>query len=623
MPKRRKKSCPPIILYEKLRYSFRFRLFAAFVLIIILFIPTTGYLAYLQGKKAVKLRIRQHSISMVAQIAERVHSFLSQPVYNVRLLKIFLENQIIDPLDRQTMITYFHLIRGEYPEFLNLNIGYEDGRFIMVPPQRPAIHKLFYPRVRPWYTGAIRQDGLYQTNVYMFASSQHPGITISMPYKNRAGITQGVCAIDIDLSTLSRFLQTLKIGRHGQAYIFDKKHGRIIADPNLLRLRYDPEKIKFQIASARDLVVEGRQFGESVYQGTRYFTVQTDYVQNNWTIGITVPVADFMNDIRYIQKTTILSVLTAIVLAIALSGLLFHTVTKPLKKLEKGIRKVSDGDLEYNLNLDNPAIVGSVATAFNQMALSLKQSRAELEKTYLELAAKEKMAALGALTAGIAHEIKNPLGIILGSAQIAANESKPPAMRKKAACFIIDEIARLDRTLKSFLAFARPAVPQLVPTDIRPLLEDAFAFIENEAKNQGITIECDFKTGDALCLADADLLRQALLNILFNAVQAMPDGGVLTIRASLFKGKNKEDGGVSKTFINILIADTGCGILPEHMDKIFEPFVTFKDDGTGLGLSIVVQILRQQGATIAVDSKVGQGTTFTILLPCCSADKQG
>jgi len=616
MPQPRPKIKPTSAIYHKLRYSFRFRLFISFVLIIVIFIPATGYLAFLQGKKAVEIRIRQHSVSMASQIAERVHSFLSHPVYNVRLLKRLLENNIINPRDNQAIITYFHLLRREHPEFLNLNIGYENGAFIMVPPQRPEIHKLFDSRIRPWYTGAIQKDGLFHSGVYVFASSQHPGITVSVPYKNSEAITQGVCAIDIDLSTLSRFLQTIKIGRHGQAYIFDKEHRRMIAHPELPRLRFDPQKIKFQIASVNRLVAKGQKFGESFYNGTKYFTAHSDYIQNNWTIGITVPVADFLNDIQYIQKATLISVLAAIVLAIAFSGYLAHTVSKPLKMLEKGIQKVSGGDLEYKVSLNDPAIAGSVANAFNRMALSLKKSRAELKKTYFELAAQKKMAALGELTAGIAHEIKNPLGIILGSAQIAANVSKPIAMREKAARFIIDEIVRLDRTLKKFLAFARPTNPQFAPTDINLLLKETFSFIENETEHQGITIDYKFETLNAMCLADADQLRQAFLNILFNAIQAMPDGGVLTIRTSLFKKRSyRSDDVAPKASLEISITDTGCGIPCEHIEKIFEPFVTFKDSGTGLGLSIVAQIMKQQGAAITVKSEVNRGTVFTIRFP--------
>ena len=606
------------------RHSFHIRLFAAITGMTIFFIVVTGYFSYLLGRQSVENQIEQYAISTVGQITERVRTYLSQPVHNVGLLKSAIERGFINPSDTNDLIRYFHLMQDKYPEFLNINYGDQTGRFTMVPPQRPEVHKLFDPRIRPWYTGALKKEGLYWTGVYVFASSQHPGITVSTPIIGKDASIEGVCSIDIDLSTFSKFLKTLKIGEKGYAYIIDNDQNRIIAHPELLNLHFNPDRIRFLSAGLASLKAGKKQFGMTAYKGKQFFTAYTDYPESNWSVGVNLPVSDFFENINAIKKATFTLVLVAVFISCLVSYLVALTIVKPLRTLEKGIKRVSTGDLDYKVRLQDPNIVGTLADAFNQMALSLKQSRAELKKTYFKLAEKEKMATLGQLTAGIAHEIKNPLGVILGSAQVVINLHKPDKMRERAGRFIIDEVIRLNKTLKSFLAFARPAPPNRVSTDLALLLDETLDGFASSFKQNHITVERLINGPVPRCSADPDQMRQVFLNIILNAAQAMPEGGVLSVNtcyehsgrvAAMEKGalsaKATHDGKLI-----ITISDTGVGLTPNQLDKIFEPFATFKDDGTGLGLSIVAQILKLHHADISVESKPGTGTLFTIFLPC-------
>lgn len=608
------------------RHSFQIRLFAAITGMTILFIAVTGFFSNLLGRRSVEKQIEQYAISTVEQISARVGTYLSQPANNVRLLKTAIENGFIDPSKPDDLIRYFHLLQNEYPEFLNINFGDKWGRFTMVPPQRPEVHKLFDPRIRPWYAGAVEKAGLYWTGVYVFASSQHPGITASMPIVDGQQAVQGVCAIDIDLSTFSSFLKTLKIGDKGYAYIIDNDQARVIAHPDLLDLHFNPDRIRFLSAGLSSLKNLNRRFGRTVFQGKQYFTAYADFPENNWSIGVNLPVSDFLENINAIKKATFTLVLVAIGISCIVSYLLSLTIVKPLRSLEQGIKRVSTGDLDYKVRLSDPNIVGTLADAFNQMAFSLKQSRDELKRTYFELAEKEKMAALGQLTAGIAHEIKNPLGIILGSAQVVTNPSKPEKMRERAALFIIDEVVRLNNTLKAFLAFARPSPPTLIRADLGQLLDETLEGIARHLKQKKISVEKIPSKKISHCSADPDQMRQVFLNILLNAVQAMPEGGTLTVSITL-AGEEKdvrfdertEPSAVrplSSQYIAIAVSDTGQGMNAAQLEKIFEPFTTFKDDGTGLGLSIVAQILKLHHAHITVESDLGKGSTFTIYFPC-------
>jgi signal transduction histidine kinase len=229
------------------------------------------------------------------------------------------------------------------------------------------------------------------------------------------------------------------------------------------------------------------------------------------------------------------------------------------------------------------------------------------------------------MTAGIAHEIKNPLGVIHGSAQIVVNPDRPWEMRERAARFIIDEVARLDATLKSFLTFARPAKPSFRPTDLLLLLEETLSATEERYRAEGYTIVRDFPPTVPAISADGDQLRQVVWNVAFNAIKAMPGGGLITFRVRVEEGLPPEADqaagviefpAVVRRWVVVTVEDTGCGIAEEQMAQIFDPFVSFRDDGTGLGLSIVHQIVRLHRGHIRIRSRVGEGTAFAIFFPC-------
>ena len=565
----------------------------------------------------------------------------------VHLIKASLENDIIDINNRMELIKYFYLLKKNHPEFVNIEFGDRQGCFTMVPAQSPEIHKIFDPRIRPWYIGAVSSKGEHWTEVYIFASSQKPGITASVPiYKDN--VLQGVCGIDIDISTLSRFLQSIRIENKGYAYIIENRHGRVIAHPDLFQRTWDPMHIGLLITCLSDLKAAGKQFGATNFQGEYFYTAYTDYPENGWTVGVTLPMTDFLKNIQSIKNTTISLVILAMVLCSIFSYLFTLSTVNPLKALRKGIERISSGDLNYHVDPPGLDIADALAHSFNQMAASLRKSKEELKRTYIELAEKDKMAALGQMSAGIAHELKNPLGVILGSAQVVANKDRPISMREEAADFIIHEIERLNKTLKAFLVFSKPAPPCFSITDPIQLLEETLAATEAQLNDNGIEVQRDIHAEKGLCSVDKDQIRQVLWNIILNAAQAMPEGGRLSVSAGYqfipIHDGNPRPSAISPNLacqLTIAISDSGKGMAPDQIDTIFDPFVSYRSDGIGLGLSIcqsivkktdddgrqnvdgiglglsiVHQILKLHRAKIEVSSNLNRGTTFTLKFPC-------
>jgi hypothetical protein len=205
---------------RKFLQSFHLRVFLALVLVIVIFIPGTGYVGYLQALRIAEDQMEQYTISTAAQISTRATSFLAQHAHTVQLLASLFEKGLINHAHDDQLFRAIHLFRQDRPEFVNIYYGDESGRFVMVPPQPPEVGRLFDPRQRPWYHGAVTAASSHWTAVYRFASSQQPGITVSAPVHGEDGTLRGVCGIDIDLVEFSRFLQGIDIGRQGRCLHF-------------------------------------------------------------------------------------------------------------------------------------------------------------------------------------------------------------------------------------------------------------------------------------------------------------------------------------------------------------------------------------------------------------------
>ncbi|MRR12180.1 PAS domain-containing protein, partial [bacterium] len=217
----------------------------------------------------------------------------------------------------------------------------------------------------------------------------------------------------------------------------------------------------------------------------------------------------------------------------------------------------------------------------------------------------DRLAAMGELTAGVAHEVRNPLGIIRASVQLVEDAGSDRARVAEATRVIKQEIDRLDRVIKALLDFGRPSHPTLRPIDIEDVVADVVLFTRQFAGQSQVEIETEYSAGIPLVSADPDQLKQVFVNLVSNAVQAMETtGGVIRIRVW------DDD-----AFVFVSVSDTGPGIPPDTLAKVFDPFFSTKDSGTGLGLTIVHRIIDQHGGRIEVQSTPSTGTTFTVALP--------
>ncbi len=264
----------------------------------------------------------------------------------------------------------------------------------------------------------------------------------------------------------------------------------------------------------------------------------------------------------------------------------------------------------------SPSEVERVSAITNQLALALEQARLiedlrkrneELAHTQEQLVRRERLAALGEMSAAVAHEVRNPLGAIFNSVASIRRMMDPSHVALPLVDIVSEEADRLNHIVDDLLDFARPSSPASAPVPLPRLLEDAVRRAMTDASGR-ITVEWALEAHVPRVVADERMMRQAFLNLALNAVQAMPQGGTLRVGARRAQGSLSE--------VQVEFTDTGSGIPPEVRARIFEPFFTTKAKGTGLGLALVKRILESHAGRLMLESQPGLGTTFLLFLPC-------
>ena len=299
-----------------------------------------------------------------------------------------------------------------------------------------------------------------------------------------------------------------------------------------------------------------------------------------------------------------------ITLLIVMGSILLVTsrwVRAPLSKVIGAMKKVESGDLEARVNILSRDELGQVARTFNSMVEMLWKTKNDLEALHRkELERTQKMATLGELAAGLAHEIRNPLTGIAAAAEVIRGELEKEDPRREIFDEINEQASRLEKLVSNLLQFASLSPPQFSFLDLHEIVDKTVDLFSYEIQKQKITMEKEFPPNLPPIYADPKQIQQGLMNIVLNSLQAMPKGGILRFK-TFFQSEEE--------MVHLTIGDTGVGISQELISKIFKPFYTTKAKGAGLGLAIVEKIIQEHRGKVSVSSQVGMGTTVEITLP--------
>ena len=387
-------------------------------------------------------------------------------------------------------------------------------------------------------------------------------------------------------------------------------------------------------------------------------------------IQMEVPIGDLVMSLLESKRIILITIiLDALVLIIFGSFLLSRVLVKPIKDLVRLTQRISDGDFSQKIEATSKNEIGQLIGSFNRMIERLKENQESLEN-YLEslestnkqlkqaqeeLIRTEKLASIGRFAAGVAHEVGNPLGAILGYTSILQKEGLDREESKDYLKRIVKEIERINRIVRELLDFARPSKFEIKDVEINKVIESALSLLSYQNNFKNIETKLDLQSDLPAIKGDEFQLSQVFINIILNAIDAMPKGGFLRIQTSthvvenldldriqrIYPRRRKSDptesdysrmrktdplAALFKKFsegdrlVKIRISDTGSGIKKEDLENIFDPFFTTKapDKGTGLGLSISLRIVESLEGEIRVESEIGKGATFEVYFPAAT-----
>lgn len=383
----------------------------------------------------------------------------------------------------------------------------------------------------------------------------------------------------------------------------------VISSSNRIIASTDKENVGKWITQQRKELIFKAELGEPVTGEGQLFNVIVPVVANGSTAGyihLTLNTEDFSVLLRLSAIRRILAALLVLGLGTALAVVLARYYTRPIAAMATAAERVAAGDLELSLPIERRDEIGQLARSFHGMIARLSDDRLLRER----LRTAEHLASAGQFARHIAHEIKNPLNFISLSIDHMGDAYRPvdavaAASFDSLVCNLKGEVGRIGRFAESFLEYGRPFELRIGSCDTGQMLTEVLELVAARARTAGVSIIC--KTGAMPVLpADPEFLRTCLYNIVINAFEAMPEGGTLTVSATLDDSQ-----------LILAFTDTGFGVLPEHLDKLFTPLFSTKQGGLGLGLALTRRVIEEHGGKVHFQSEPHQGSTVTICMPLC------
>jgi signal transduction histidine kinase len=635
--------------------SIRFRLIAGFVAVVVL-LGALGYLSVLRSEKALRDAIGHSSARLAQELLDeidrylqgRIEDFQARCADSVLLAESLRESNqrfgtmadrddhirkvdqawiaapkgtltppmqaILDhPLSRQfrTRIQFYqsrhaHRLLGEL--FATNRYGANVAMSGVTTDYRQDDEE--------WWQLAAR-DGVYVQDVRYDESAATYAVEIDLRVDDPQGEMLGVIKLVLNIDQALEIVRDMNRRVAGDndrsaTYTLTNRRGEVICSTR--------DYPRFANLSSRLASAGGPQPGRPRIQvlcdenGEDVLSVQArsqgyrDFDGFGWALLVERPTSEAFAPAYRLRNQMMLWTLGGLVLAALVGWRASASIVRPLSRLSSGARKIGSGNLAHRVGTERNDEVGELSRAFDQMVAGLEQRTLELEAAHRKLVEREKLAVLGQLAGGVGHELRNPLSAIKNGAyflNMAVKSSEPNVVETLE--LIDHEVMNCERIISSLLDFARPRKPDCAPVQIGDVLDGAVKHI-NIPDN--VTIVWTLPDTLPSVPGDAGQLGQVFDNLILNAVQAMPDGGELTLTARV-----AEPG-----WMEVAVTDSGVGITPEQQAKLFQPLFSTKAKGMGLGLAVIQTLVRQHGGDVVFESEPGRGSTFTVRLPLSRED---
>lgn len=582
----------------KIKHQFITKLLISHILLASIPLIITGAVLIHTVQKAIVQTVKERNMELARNLARITHTRIENAAKTLEFNAFNILNTL---KTRFAQDLFVNEMVSNFPIFSAIRILDDSGRIVI---STLAAEDSTRYQGASWVQRVDRGQS-YQSDVYL-TESQLPVMDLAerirmFDEKDRILLAQ------VNLKEMWDLVDSSVVGNYGQALVFDKS-GRYIAhsDPRkvYLRERFLEEEI---IADVKN----GKQ-SHRIYvnrDGIKMIAAYVALPKMGWGVVIQQP----LREAFAVADKMIVQILWFVGVSIVASSIIAYIYTRwivtPVNQLVSGIDKFSAGDLRYRIPSLGSDEVSMLAERFNEMAEKLTLVQEKLKRT-------ERLETLSKLASVLSHEIRNPLNAMVVNMQVMErelNRAQPGLEKLRHYLGIVaSEIQRVDDLVSNFLMVARPPKLDRQPVKIDQLIDDVLISLQAEALQAGIRINRQYHSTDVEISIDEKKIRQVLLNILINAIQAMPGGGNITIELESWQAVESDD---QLEWIVIRCCDTGKGIPKEQLTQIFDFYYSTKATGTGLGLSVAQQIVEEHGGRIEVQSKVGRGSVFSVFLP--------
>ncbi len=506
--------------------------------------------------------------------------------------------------NRKNLIRFFKYLLDRSPYYFQVRFINKNGvEMLSVKKERKDLSPI-----------ASREDSFYQefkkSPQRSFYLSQITFSSIRQGYVLYFGksFTQmddkiiGTVVIDLDYDKMIELVKGMRVGEKGYAFLVDHL-GRTIAHPEFAP--YEMDLKNYPNPHLREFVIN-MMAGETgwmtyYYLGDRIASY-TPIPTMGWSLAITTPIEEFKKEVQALQKKIFQVVLITLMLTGIVVIVLSHNLIKPVRRLVTAADRIAGGDLAQEIPVKSRDELGILTESFNRMMRNLKEIQNELVQS-------EKLISLGRLSAGVAHEIRNPLNAMKGAIVYLQRRRPEDPLLMEYTQIILELIDRLSSFATDFLYLAKQSPLRLMTSNLNELIQNTLTLFEEPMTLKGIALKKNLDPSLPMFPIDPHQMEQALINLLINAMDAMPQGGTLEIVTQ----REAEESGTDK--ILLTLRDTGVGIPEDHRLQVLDPFFSTKEGGTGLGLPITLGIVESHGGKLAIQSEEGKGTVITIELP--------
>lgn len=508
--------------------------------------------------------------------------------------------------NRDKIVRLFSDFIARTPHYFQIRFVDPAGREVIKVGREGRTVPLLDQRREPFFLRSrdLGPDGLYMSPVRYSAQRQgfvmHWARPIYTGWKEFAGLV----VVDLDHESIIDLVRRIRIGRDGYAFLVDDR-GRILAHPRFAPYTYGIDDATPSLREVLAAMVTGQSSWRTYeFEDERKLAAYAPVPLTGWSLAVTVPREEIRKEAYGIQVRVLqVAVFTLVAAVLCVLGLSWYML-RPVRNLVEATDRIATGDLRQEIPIQTRDELGDLTKSFNRMVKNLARIRDELVRS-------EKLIALGRLSAGVAHEIRNPLNAMKGAVvHLQRRRSEDPLIGEYLQ-LVSEEIDRLSAFVSEFLLFARQAEPSLEPTDINRMIRNTLMLFEEQARSRGIRLHERLDPHLPSVDVDPRQIEQVLVNLVVNGMDALPEGGDVTVssrhRPPAAPGQVGE--------VRIQVTDNGVGIDPEHRNSIFDPFFSTKEDGTGLGLPLSLGIVENHGGTLIVRPREHVGTAVTVRLP--------